>query len=159
MNKPVIKGTSYILIHAANLTQSMGSTQTMERALNPESEYLKMLPDHLRSYQEVVDYAPNQVYIGNIKPDQLESVARPWYQTPLQIGKAQGPYGEIIREDNFYAYLKLVDTFDLVLLERDFVERVSSHLPGPNLLANGTLGMGTELAEIQKHVDLYSSIT
>ena len=47
--------------------------------MNPESEYLKELESHLRSYEECVNYWPNQVYIGNAHPDELAEVEFPYY--------------------------------------------------------------------------------
>ena len=31
-----------------------------ESQMNPDSEYLKVVPEHLRSYEEAVSYWPNQ---------------------------------------------------------------------------------------------------
>ena len=45
----VIKGSSYILAHAPDMVIHNGSTQTTERIVNPSSEYLVKLPDHIRS--------------------------------------------------------------------------------------------------------------
>lgn len=49
-----------------------------ERIVNPDSEYLKELPSHIRSFEQAVAYWPNQVYIGNKTPDELAAVAQPW---------------------------------------------------------------------------------
>ena len=45
----VIKGASYVLVHAPDMVIENGTTQTTERIVNPESEYLKKLPEHIRS--------------------------------------------------------------------------------------------------------------
>ena len=45
-----------------------GTTQTTERIVNPDSEYLKELPSHIRSFEQAVAYWPNQVYIGQQDP-------------------------------------------------------------------------------------------
>ena len=63
--KAVIKGAGYILAHAPDMVLHNGTTQTTERIVNPESEYLKELPNHIRSFDQVLSYWPNQVYIGN----------------------------------------------------------------------------------------------
>ena len=42
MNFPVIKGTSYVLLHAEDMVIHNGTTQSTERITNPESEYLKI---------------------------------------------------------------------------------------------------------------------
>ncbi len=47
MNYPVVKGTSYILVHAEDMVIHNGTTQTTERVINPDSEYLK------KSYQTI----------------------------------------------------------------------------------------------------------
>ena len=56
-----------------------GTTQTTERVVNPDSEYLKAVPEHLRSYEEAVSYWPNQTYIGNAHPDELAEIRIPYY--------------------------------------------------------------------------------
>ena len=62
----VIRGASYILAFAPDMVIHNGTTQTTERTVNPNSEYLKQIKDHLRTFEEVVSYMPNQTYIGNI---------------------------------------------------------------------------------------------
>ena len=89
MNYPVVRGASYILAHAPDMIMNNGTTQTTERYLNPESEYLKQLPKHIRSYEDAVNYMPNQVYIGNHKPEELKTIEQPWYDKDVaEIGRA-----------------------------------------------------------------------
>ena len=64
---PVIKGASYTLAITPDMVLHNGTTQTTEMVVNPDSEYLKELPSHLRSFEDAVAYIPNQVYIGNAK--------------------------------------------------------------------------------------------
>ena len=64
----IIKGTGYALAHTPSMIIHNGSTAVTEKIVNPDSEFLKGIPSHLRSYQDVVDYWPNQVYIGNATP-------------------------------------------------------------------------------------------
>ncbi|MDD4769342.1 MAG: glycine reductase, partial [Eubacteriales bacterium] len=109
MNYPVIRGAAYALIHAPNLLLAQGSTQTMERAKHPDSEYLSKLPQHLRSFEAAVNYAPNQAYIGNLLPDELNNIAKPWYDNPIE-GSTQGKFGEIMDETLFYALIKISDS-------------------------------------------------
>ena len=77
--KSVIKGTGYVLAHTPDMVIYNGTTQTTERVVNPDGEYLKELPKHLRSYDQVLSYLPNQVYIGNKTPEDLENTDFPWY--------------------------------------------------------------------------------
>ena len=60
----VIKGASYVLSHAPDMVLRNGTTQTTEMIVNPDSEYLKELPKHLRSYEDVVAYLPNQIILA-----------------------------------------------------------------------------------------------
>ena len=53
-NYAVIKGASYILAAAPDMVLHNGTTQTTEMVVNPESEYLKELPNHLRSFDDVL---------------------------------------------------------------------------------------------------------
>lgn len=154
MDYPVIKGAAYALVHAPNLLLSQGSTQCLERAKNPDSQYLKDLPGRLRCYQEAVNYAPNQVFIGNLHPDSLADMARPWYENSPQ-GRAEGKFGEIMAEDYFYGLLKICDSFDLVMLEQDFARQVREKLAGHPLFAAdaAAIGDGAEEAEIRKRID------
>ena len=63
----VIKGASYVLVHTPDMVLYNGTTQTTERVVNPDSEYLKAVPEHLRSYEEAVSYWPNQTVTTNAK--------------------------------------------------------------------------------------------
>lgn len=72
--KSVIKGAGYVLVHTPDMVLQNGTTQTTERIVNPESDYLKAVPENLRSYEDVVSYWPNQVYIGAAHPDRKSVV-------------------------------------------------------------------------------------
>ena len=141
---PVIRGASYVLIHAPHLLVSNGTTQTMEKKKNPESTYLKKLPEYLRPFEEVTAYPPNQVYIGNFEAGFLEKTPRPWYQNQVKDANRFGPYGEIMPEDEFFGIMKNVDSFDLVHLEDAFAQ--STH----RKLTSHPLFDGHDLSKILK---------
>jgi len=152
MANPVITGAGYILVHSPNILKQCGSTQTTTRAQDPENEYLKKLDDHLRSFDECVAYAPNQCYIGNILPDDLDSIAKPMYaKENLMESKRSGEMGEIMPEDEFYALMKHSDVFDLLKLTAEFIEAVTPKVAAHPILStmNMDLGAGTDLAEIE----------
>lgn len=128
MNFPVVKGTAYVLINAPDMVTHNGTTQTSEKITNPDSDYLKKLPEHLRNYQQVLNYAPNQVYIGNLTPDDLRSYEMPWYDKSVPSPERFGKFGEIMPQEEFIALLKLCDSFDLVQLETRFSETVKAKL-------------------------------
>ena len=74
----VLKGASYTLAVTPDMVIHNGTTQTTEMIVNPESEYQKELPSHLRSFENAVNYMPNHVYIGNEKPQKMAEVGFPW---------------------------------------------------------------------------------
>ncbi len=131
---PVIKKASYILAHTPDLVLHAGTTQTTEMQINKDSEYLKKVPMNLRSFDEVVKYAPNQTYIGNITPDDLALIKRPWYNENYENGERFGKFGEIIPQDEFYGLMKVCDAFDLVTLEKEFSNRIKEKYSNHPLL-------------------------
>ena len=127
MSFPVLKGASYALIHANDIVTHQGSTQTSERRLNPDSEYLTLLPKHFRTFEQAAAYPPNQVFIGNLEPKALEGIPRPWFENPVKGAAGEvrkGKHGEIMPLDEFIGLIKAVDAFDLVLLEESFATRI-----------------------------------
>ena len=110
----VIKGASYVLVHTPDMVLYNGTTQTTERIVNPDSEYLKEVPQHLRSYEDVVAYWPNQTYIGNVHPDELAEVEFPWYDKKKEGAERYGKYGEIMPEEEFLFLVQASDMFEVV---------------------------------------------
>ena len=144
---PVIKGASYILINTPDMVVHNGTTQNVEREINPDSEYLKKIPEHLRSFEDVVSYAVNQTYIGNLDPEELEKMPRPWYQKKIDGASRYGKFGEIMPEDEFYGLMKVSDTFGLVVLEKNFTNNIKLKFKEHRLLKDyiPKLGEGAEL--------------
>ncbi|TGE31834.1 glycine/sarcosine/betaine reductase complex component C subunit beta [Desulfosporosinus sp. Sb-LF] len=158
MNFPVVKGAAYALIQANDMLVHHGTTQTSERRKNAESDHLQDLPKHLRSFDHAVSYPPNQVYIGNISPDELKDYARPWYEHLDLSTSRDGKFGEIMPEDEFIGLMKMVDVFDLVILEGQFQtevkEKVANHIILNKLKGLDKLEKQPGIAEeIQKLVD------
>ena len=56
--KSVIRGAGYVLAHTPDMVLHNGTTQTTERIVNPDSEYLKELPSHIRSFEQAVPIGP-----------------------------------------------------------------------------------------------------
>ncbi|MBO8159522.1 glycine/sarcosine/betaine reductase complex component C subunit beta [Thermosyntropha sp.] len=154
MTYPVIKAAAYVLVHAPNILLEHGTTITTERLLNPDSEYLKVLPKYLRSFDDAVNYAPNQVYIGNMKPEELRGYPTPWYANPVS-GSRDGKYGEIMPEDEFYGLLRIVDRFELVELSPEFASQIKPKIEARNLFSAkqlAALDKTLDLSEIEKMV-------
>ena len=127
MNYPVMKGAGYILVHTPDMIVNNGTTCSVERQMNKESEFLKEVSSKIRTYQEVVNYMPNQVYIGNRRPEDLREIEMPWCNSPVD-GSRYGKMGEIMPQDEFIAMLKIADSFDLVKLEPEFTQNLKNKL-------------------------------
>ena len=130
----VLKGASYILAHTPDMVIHNGTTQTTQRTIDPDSEYLKNLDKGLRSYDECKAYLPNQTYIGNITPDELAGYAQPWYQQKSDYIQREGRFGEIMPEDEFIGLIAICDVFDLVKLESQFAVSVKKKLETHSLI-------------------------
>lgn len=156
---PVIKGASYILVNTPDMVIHNGTTQTLERETNPDSEYLKKVPEHLRSFEEVVSYPVNQTYIGNMDPQELGAMPKPWFDKKVEGASRYGKYGEIMPQDEFYGLMKVCDAFDLVLLEKDFTAQVKTKFEAHKLLCelSGKLSEGVEISEIENAVNNFSA--
>ena len=123
---PVIRGVGYILAHAPDMVLSCGTTQTTERIINPDSDYLTSAADALRSYDDVVSYAPNQVYIGGLEPETLRDMELPWFDKPVVGDNANrySRFGEIMPQDELLLLMRACDAFELVVLVDSFISDV-----------------------------------
>ena len=109
---------------------------------------------HLRSYPEAAAYAPNQVFLGGVMPDELASRERPWF-AEKGLWQQGYPHGEIMPEETLYGLLKIADAFDLVWLEEEFTSEVREALAGHSLVHNSELERlddGQPYAAIQTRV-------
>lgn len=152
----VIKGASYVLAHTPQMVVYNGTTQTTERVVNPESEYLKELNSHLRTYEECVNYWPNQVYIGNAHPDELAEVEFPYYDKAREGSERFGKYGEIMPEDEFLLLVQACDMFEVVKLDKEFVASTKEKFVANPIITEDIIEKieeGIELAEIEHLVN------
>lgn len=123
MSFPVFRGAGYVLVHTPDMIVKNGTTCTVEQEINPDSEFLKEVGSKIRSYEEVVNYLPNQVYIGNKRPEDLEDLKLPWCEIENK-GERNGKFGQIVPQDEFLALMQICDAFELVKLSSDFVDKV-----------------------------------
>ncbi|MEW8973403.1 MAG: glycine/sarcosine/betaine reductase complex component C subunit beta [Tissierellaceae bacterium] len=155
MNYSVIKGAGYVLVHAPDMVIHNGTTQTTERTLNPDSQYLKDIEKHLRSYDEVINYLPNQVYIGNHRPSELREYPQPWYDKDISDATRKGRLGEIMPQDEFIGLIKIVDVFDLVKLTKEFTKDVKKKLEEHPLIKEeliSRLKEGEVISDIERFI-------
>ena len=153
--KSVIKGAGYILVHTPDMVIHNGTTQTTERIVNPESEYLKELPGHIRSFEDVLSYYPNQVYIGNVTPDELAEVPQPWCDKVCPKNGRFGQFGQMMPQEEFLLLMQACDVFELVYLDKDFVAENKAKLAENPLIDETIMARvndGIELSEIERLV-------
>lgn len=160
MTYPVIKDTGYVLVHTPDILKHNGSTQVNTFQQDPKHEYLLNLNKSLRTFSDVVSYAPNQCYIGNIEPDKLKEISKPWYGKENFIDEQRyGSLGEIMPQDEFYLLMQHVDSFDLVLLSEDFINATKSKIASHPILntMNINLDNSTSLDEIESLVATHTA--
>jgi glycine/sarcosine/betaine reductase complex component C subunit beta len=129
--KPVrvgIEGVSYSLTHVPDLVR-YGSKPLREIRVNPVLG--EQLAKRLRDFAAATVYAPHQVYIGNITPEQFSDLPKPWYEKLIEGATPQGRFGDLVDEKRFYALLAGADQFDLVAFEENwFREHAAPYLIG-----------------------------
>ncbi|EOC99618.1 glycine/sarcosine/betaine reductase complex component C subunit beta [Caldisalinibacter kiritimatiensis] len=156
MSYAVVKGAGYVLVHTPDMVIHNGTTQTSEKTINPNSDYLKEVPKHLRSFEEVVSYPANQTYIGNMTPEQLAEYKLPWYDKKVEGANREGKFGEIMPQDEFIGVMKICDVFDLVKLEKNFTNTIKDKLTKHPLISEdlvAKLKEGEEKEEIDKLIN------
>ncbi len=128
MSDPVIKACSHILVHVPDFVR-YGSkpSREIENGGKPVSSAVEA---HLRTFEEAVEYPPNQVFIGNLHPDRLNGIEQPWRSHPVRGASRLGPYGEIMAEETFLALMKLADDFDLLWIDKDTAPALRDKLQG-----------------------------
>jgi glycine/sarcosine/betaine reductase complex component C subunit beta len=107
-----ILGASLTLQHVPDLVRH-GSKPSREL------DRLDDLLAGLRSFEEAVAYPPNQVCIGNLAPESLRDLPRPWWRAGPARPLPTGPFGEILDQPSFYELLVEVDQFELMRMGRE----------------------------------------
>jgi len=115
-----IGGVFYSLAHVPDLVR-YGSKPSREIRADPP--FAEKLNPRLRAFPAAVAYPPHQVYIGNVTPEQLKHLDKPWHERLIEGATANGAFGDIVDQGNFYAALAEADQFDLVTLEEHWFER------------------------------------
>jgi hypothetical protein len=103
-----IHGCSLVLAHAPDLVRH-GSKPTREDAADA-------IKPALRTFEDALGYPPHQVFIGNLAPDALWGIERPWWKNAAEPNAA-GPYGVFVDQDALYAQMEAADQFQLLHLD------------------------------------------
>lgn len=151
--RPVVKGVSYFLAHVPSMVRH-GSKPSREILKDPS--ILAPILAHLQRFDQAVTYPPNQVFIGNLDPDELRRIPLPWYLHPIAQASRRGKYGEIMPEEEFYGMLKICDEFDLILLEEEFVKEVGVSLSDHPLFREDDLkrlGKGVPSSQVLERIE------
>lgn len=152
MGYPVIKGVSYIIAHVPDLVR-YGSKPIREKVKDPTLD--EKIKPHLRRYDEAKNYAPHQVFIGNLKPEELWNIKKPWFENLLSGSSRYSSWGEIMPQDEFYGLLKIADEFDLVFLTGEFSDQVKAKLKDHPLFDSADmkrLGEGISRERVEQKV-------
>ncbi len=110
--RAAVTHASLVLEHVPDLVR-YGSKPSREPAK------LAQANGSLRTFDDAIAYAPNQVFIGNLPPEELWDRPRPWWQQPVADASPAGTSGEIMAQSAFYDLLREVDRFGLVKDETD----------------------------------------
>jgi hypothetical protein len=124
MNGAAVHACSLVLTHAPDLVR-YGSKPARELAVDQDG-LLGSLTRALRTYDEAVGYPPHQVLVGNLSPDALWEIERPWWRNPV-TAKCDGPFGVIVDQEELYRRMAESDSFGLLKL--DGVEPHDGALP------------------------------
>jgi len=127
MAEPAILATHFVLAHAPDFVR-YGSKPTREIETNPA--LLDELNGALRSWEEVVAYPPNQVFIGNLSPDDLATTPRPWYEHLVADASPDGGHGRIVTQAALYGLMKLCDDFDMLTISERVAAEARRDLTG-----------------------------
>jgi hypothetical protein len=119
-----VHGCSLVLAHAPDLVRH-GSKPTRELAASSDG-LLDRMTGALRSFDDALGYAPHQVFLGNLHPDELWAHERPWWRHPVEP-KREGRFGVFIDEAELYRRMAEADQFQLFRL--DGVEASDGALP------------------------------
>jgi betaine reductase len=134
--QPVIRNAAFCLAHVPELVR-YGSKPRREIA--EDAAFEQRLSSALRSFAEAVSYAPNQTFVGNLSPEQLARIDRPWYETHVRAHGhgATGRFGEIIDQATFYGILKQADVLEpnLVELDQNAVDRLRGAVANHRVLS------------------------
>jgi betaine reductase len=112
-------GAAYALFHVPDLVR-YGSKPA--RQIARDAGEAGRIEKGLRTFASALAYPPNQAFIGNLAPQALADIERPWYRWPMESAQAEGPFGRILDQPAFYERLAEADAFGLVRLGLDDVQ-------------------------------------
>ncbi|SVA74421.1 uncharacterized protein METZ01_LOCUS127275, partial [marine metagenome] len=118
--QPCLKSVKLCLSHVPNLVR-YGSKPQREIDAHPET--LDEILQAARSFENAAAYPPHQTFIGNLTPEDLEGIARPWHSKPLVDASPMGPDGLIVEEGPLLCLTAATDSFNLLRLDPQYIGR------------------------------------
>jgi betaine reductase len=103
-----VHACSLVLAHAPDLVRH-GSKPTREQAAD-------RIAPKLRSFEDALGYPPHQVFLGNLRPEALWQIERPWWRHPADP-RREGRFGVFIDEEELYRRMEVADQFQLLKLD------------------------------------------
>lgn len=160
MSEPVIRSCAYELVHAPDFVR-YGSKPSRE-IRGSAAPLLSVIEEHLRSFKDAVEYAPNQVFVGNLHPDGLNDIEQPWTQNPCRGASRFGHYGAITGQEELLGLLRLADEFDLVWLEKEtarvFMQALKESALWSDAEIEGKMGVAMDMERIQDKIARSASL-
>ena len=136
MTFPAITAVANVLAHGPGLVR-YGSKPLRDAGHDPA--VLDAMAPWLRSYADAVAYGPNQAFIGNLEPEALGSVPRPWWQALDAAASSTGAFGDLIAEPELLGLLKLCDRARLVHLDASTLADARAGLQRRGLITPGEM--------------------
>jgi betaine reductase len=155
---PVIKACTYNLIHTPDFVLH-GSKPVREITLKPE--IAGEIKAHLRTFEQAVSYAPNQVFLGGRNTGDLETWPKPWWKNPVLGVGPDCTFGSFRSQKTFYGLLKASDLFNLVWLTPEFTAELSATLKSCDLATEDDIAClcgGKSLDSITNNIDFEKSL-
>jgi hypothetical protein len=130
----VIKDAAYVLASVPDFIR-YGSKPARDIAGN--NVLWDDIKSHLRTYRDIVGYPPHQVFIGNLNPEKLNDIPKPWYKNLDPKASRWGPFGEIMPQEELYGWMKAADDFNLLGLDPHFIDQIRDGFSAHPLIEEG----------------------
>lgn len=119
--RPVVRAARFALAFVPGLVLA-GSKPRREVATHGAGLQARICA-HLRTYDAALAYPPHQVMLGNLTPEGLRAIPRPWHTHVCSDARADGPGGVLIDELAFYSWLARADTANVLRWADDIAPR------------------------------------
>ncbi len=138
--QPVVRSAVFSMVHVPGIVLS-GSKPRRE-IVHSKNGLRQQIVSNFRSFADAVAYPPHQVMLGNLPPEALSQIERPWHLHPMPNALPEGPGGRFIDEATFYAWMARGDCARLL--------RFNGNLPPAMETALAAHANGAKIQKIDK---------